>query len=228
MTAERKAALRTAEAKAVALFDRVEELGFIAPGRLESEVNADIHALAAAEFGTSTHWHKRIVRAGANTLCPYDDNPPDLRIEDDDIVFIDLGPVFDDWEADYGRTYVLGDEPVKRRLVADAEACWTLGKAHYDATPDLTASGLFDFMGELAWARGWELGQWHSGHLVGEFPHDRPPEKVHNFVMPGNDRPMRGLDGNGHRLEWILEVHFVDRERRIGAFVEQLLTVPAA
>ncbi len=34
---------------------------------------------------------------------------------DDDIVFADFGPVFDDWEADYGRTWVIGNNPDKLR-----------------------------------------------------------------------------------------------------------------
>jgi len=48
------------------------------------------------------------VRAGRNTLAPYDENPPDLTVAEDDIVFLDLGPVFEELEADFGRTYVVG------------------------------------------------------------------------------------------------------------------------
>jgi hypothetical protein len=33
----------------------------------------------------------RIVRAGRNTLAPYDENPPDLTVGEDDILFLDLG-----------------------------------------------------------------------------------------------------------------------------------------
>ena len=56
-------------------------------------------------FGTTKYWHKRIVRAGPNTLQPYRENRPDRVIGTDDIVF-----------ADFGRTFVLGDDPVKLRL----------------------------------------------------------------------------------------------------------------
>ena len=35
-------------------------------------------------------------------------------LTDDDILFLDLGPIFAEWEADFGRTYVLGDDPVKQ------------------------------------------------------------------------------------------------------------------
>ena len=217
----RRRSLNDAEAQAVALFRCIEERNIIQPGRTEREVNEDIHALAA-EFGTTTHWHKRIVRAGRNTLCPYDDNPPDLVIQDDDLVFVDLGPVFDDWEADFGRTYVIGDDPVKRQLVTDVESAFAVGRRFMRDHSQASGADVYAFMEDVARSRGWELGQWHTGHLIGDFPHARPPEKVHNFLMPGNDQPLHGLREDGQPLEWILEVHFVDPHRGIGAFFEQL------
>jgi Xaa-Pro dipeptidase len=36
---------------------------------------------------------------------------------------------------------------------------------------------------------------------------------------------MRSLDDDAHVRQWILEIHFVDRARRIGGFYEELLTV---
>jgi Xaa-Pro dipeptidase len=44
-------------------------------------------------------------------LLPYDDNPPNLVIGADEILFLDLGPVFEDWEADFVRTIVIGAIP---------------------------------------------------------------------------------------------------------------------
>jgi hypothetical protein len=35
-------------------------------------------------------------RGGRNTLAPFDENPPDLIVGEDDIVFLDLGPVFEE------------------------------------------------------------------------------------------------------------------------------------
>jgi hypothetical protein len=34
---------------------------------------------------------------------------------------------------------------------------------------------------------------------------------------------MFGLDKNGKVRNWILEIHFVDKEKKIGGFFEQLL-----
>src|SRR6185312_7801127 len=96
-----------------ALFHEVEDQHIINPGRSESRINEAIYSLAQKMYGISQYWHKRIVRAGSNTLLPYDENPPDLVVQKDDILFVDLGPVFQAWEPDFGRTYVLGDDPLK-------------------------------------------------------------------------------------------------------------------
>ena len=70
------------------------------------------------------YWHKRIVRAGKNTLKPYNENPDNLILIKDDILFIDFGPIFDDWEADFGRTYVLGDDKSKIKLMNNLSSAW--------------------------------------------------------------------------------------------------------
>src|SRR4051812_38701000 len=92
--AERIAALLDAQAKAGELFAAIEDSGLIMPGQLESEVSQRIRDLAAERLGVARHWHKRVVRSGPNTLQSYHFNPPDRRIESDDIVFLDLGPIF--------------------------------------------------------------------------------------------------------------------------------------
>src|ERR1700722_19229495 len=124
-------ALLDAQIKAQALFVEVEAQGLIRPGVRESEINEGIYGLAGRMYGIARYWHKRIVRAGSNTLAPYDENPPDLTVGEDDIVFLDLGPVFEEWEADFGRTYVVGDDPVKRKLCRDIEAAFGEGKRHF-------------------------------------------------------------------------------------------------
>ena len=35
---------------------------------------------------------------------------------------------------------------------------------------------------------------------------------------------MFDLDKNGNERDWILEIHFIDKEKEIGGFFEQLLT----
>jgi hypothetical protein len=125
--------LRKAQNRADDLFQRVETNGLIRAGITESQLNEEIYKLAEMEFGIEKYWHKRIVRAGPNTLAPYEENPPDLTIAEDDIVFLDLGPVFEEWEADFGRTFVVGSDPVKRKLRDDIAKAFIEGKEYFRA-----------------------------------------------------------------------------------------------
>ena len=66
-------------------------------------------------------------------------NPPDLIIQKDEILFLDFGPVFNGWEADLGRTYVVGNDPLKLKLKRDVEAAWKEAKASHGRQNSLTA-----------------------------------------------------------------------------------------
>jgi len=219
-------ALREAQAKAEALFTEVIGSGMIHAGKSESELTSEIHELAQSRFGLRRHWHKRVARSGPNTLLTYYDDPADRRFTDDDIVYLDFGPVFDAWEADFGRTYVLGSDPVKHRLVGDIAAAFKRGKEHFRRTPNLTCGELYDFVAGLAKPLGWEFGAQTAGHLIGHFPHERTPKDPKHFsIRSGNDVMLREPDANGSMRHWILEIHFIDRARQIGGFFEELLTI---
>jgi Xaa-Pro dipeptidase len=172
------------------------------------------------------HWHRRIARSGPNTLLTYYDEPPDRRITDDDVVYLDFGPLFGEWEADFGRTYALGTDPVKHKLVGDIAAAFQRGKEFYRRTPNLSCGQLYDFVVDLAAPAGWEFGAPTAGHLIGHFPHERSPKDPTRFsIRHGNETSLREPDGNGAARHWILEIHFVDRVRQIGGFFEELLTI---
>lgn len=224
MTVEQ--ALANAQRKAQELFTAVVDAGLIREGLLESELSEQIHELARERFGVRRHWHKRVVRCGPNTVLTYYDEPADRRIAADDLVYLDFGPLFEDWEADFGRTYVLGTDPVKHRLVADIESAFASGKQRFRDDPHLTAGGLYDFVQDLARQMGWEFGNTSAGHLIGHFPHESAPGDTRRFsIRHGNDLDLREPDGNGARRHWILEIHFVDRAKMIGGFFEELLTI---
>ncbi|MFF4291559.1 aminopeptidase, partial [Streptomyces sp. NPDC001633] len=76
----------------------------------------------------------------------------------------------------------------------------------------------------LAAEAGWELGGWHAGHLVGEFPHETiDGADVESYITPGNDTPLRRTDKAGRTCHWILEIHLLAPERQFGGFYEELL-----
>jgi Xaa-Pro aminopeptidase len=221
---ERAGRLLDAQASAVALFDEVVTRGIVAPGRGEQEVSDQIRDLANEMFGKTRHWHKRIVRSGPHTLFPYRENPPDRVIAADDIVFADFGPIFEEFEADLGRTYVLGDDPGKRRLAADLPVIFGAGRRYFASRQDVTGAQLHAEVGRLAREAGWSLGGWHAGHLVGEFPHEKiDGADVESYIAQGNNTPMRRQDRRGRTCHWILEIHLVDPARGFGGFYEQLL-----
>jgi Xaa-Pro dipeptidase len=218
--------LLAAQIKAEALFAEIVAARLVSAGKLESELTAEIHALAQTRFGVRRHWHKRIARSGPNTLLTYHDADSDRRIGNDDIVYLDLGPVFEAWEADFGRTYVVGSDPDKHRLVGDLADAFNRGKNFYRQWPNITAGQLYDYTAGLAAEYGWEFGAQTAGHVIGHFPHERRPEDPdHLRIRHGNSVALREPDMHGRPRHWILEIHFVDRGRQIGGFFEQLLTV---
>jgi Xaa-Pro dipeptidase len=223
---QRARELLEAQSRAETLFHEVEARGLIRPGVTESGLNAEIYALAQELYGIKTYWHKRIVRAGKNTLLPYAENPPDHTISDDDILFLDLGPVFEEWEADFGRTFVVGSDPLKLKMRQDVESAFAEGKQYFEDHPELTSGEYFHYVESLAAKYDWEWGGPIAGHLIGQFPHERiADDKVTLYVHPKSDLRMRSLDEEGLQRHWILEIHFVNREREIGGFYEELLTV---
>src|ERR1700730_16417873 len=157
MMDETSQALLAAQVKAEALFAEVVDRRMVSAGKLESELTAEIHALAHSRFGLRRHWHKHIARAGPNTLLTYQEEGEDRRIAEDDIVYLDFGPVFEAWEADFGRTYVLGSDPLKHRLAADIADAFRRGKELYRQSPNLTAGELYDYAAGLAASYGWEF-----------------------------------------------------------------------
>jgi Xaa-Pro aminopeptidase len=221
---QRAARLLDAQAKAEELFDEIGRRNLIAAGQGEKAVSDRIRDLANDMFGVDKFWHKRIVRAGPNTLHPYRENPPDRLIGDDDIVFCDFGPIFEQWEADFGRTFVLGDDPVKHRLRDDLPAVFDAGRRYFREHPEITGEQLFGKVRRLTAQAGWEFGGPHAGHLIGEFPHERiNGDEIECYITAGSTDPMRRRDRAGRLCHWILEIHLVDRGRGFGGFHEELL-----
>ena len=220
----RRAELEAAQAKALGLFDAIERDGLVRPGRTERDVEDAIGVLAEREFGVKKHWHRRIVRSGPNGVTTAGDNPPIRTIAADDIVYVDLGPVFEAWEADIGKSYVLGRDPQKQKLVTDLPRVFETVQAHYRGNPDMTGADLYAFAQDAAAKAGWRFGGKIAGHLVSEFAHALiPGDKKWNRIGPENLNPMSDPDGKGRARHWILEIHLVAEDGSFGGFYERLL-----
>jgi Xaa-Pro dipeptidase len=220
----RRAELERAQAKALKLFDAIERDSLIRAGVSERQVEDQIGQLAEREFGVEKHWHKRIVRAGANSVTIAGDNPPVRTIAENDIVYVDLGPVFEAWEADIGKSYVLGDDPEKRRLVTDLPRIFEQVQSYYHRDPGMSGAELYAYAQNAARDAGWRFGGQIAGHIVSEFAHALiPGDKALNRISPQNPKPMTDPDGKGQNRHWILEIHLVAQDGSFGGFYERLL-----
>lgn len=210
---------------ATQLFEMVEKSNLIVPGKSEEQLRNEVTSLAKEKFGIEQHWHKKIVRSGINTMSIYPDNPPDRKLQKDDILFIDFGIVVDGWESDFAKTYVLGNDPQKIKLKKDVEKAWYETQAWYKKQKTLKASALFQFAVDKAHQYGWKFGGAIAGHIVGKYPHEQPadPKSLELDVHPTNHHDMFLPDAAGNKRHWILEMHFIDEKNKMAAYMEQLL-----
>jgi hypothetical protein len=222
---ETKMKLLNAQKVATQLFEAVEKNNLIVAGKSEAQLNEEISKLAAEKFNIQKHWHKKIVRSGKNTMSIYNDNPPDRIIQKEDMVFVDYGIVANGWESDFAKTYVVGNNAKNIKLKNDVEKAWRETQEWYLRQTKLKASDFFKFITEKAKQYGYTYGGEIAGHIVGEFPHEQPVDpKSHDLdIHPDNPYDMFRLDPYGNKRFWILEMHFVDKENQVGAYVEKLL-----
>lgn len=219
------ATLAHAQSVALRLFKKIEENKLVQAGKTESGLVAEIMQLATEQYGIRDHWHKKIVRAGINTLARFDDNPPDRTIAEDDMVFIDLGPIVNGFEADLGRTYVVGHDPAKQQLKNEIEWAWFEIQHWVQKQSHLRACDLYAYCQQKAASLGWSFSGIIAGHIIGKYPHEQPPDPKswELDIHPENANDIFMPDKNGEPRHWILELQLADFRRGYGAFFEQLL-----
>jgi methionyl aminopeptidase len=178
-------------------------------------VEEDATAMARDLLGTMNMrkgWHRVIVRFGSNTTKDFDaKSEPGVVLGENDIFFLDIGPIHNGCEGDAGETFVMGDDPEHHRAKADVRALWDDTREMW-FTEGLTGRELYDYAIAATEKRGWRLNLDLSGHRLSEFPH----EAHYAGSLADADlypRPNR----------WVLEMAIVHPERRFGAFYEDIL-----
>jgi Xaa-Pro aminopeptidase len=182
----------------------------IVPGMTEPEaVAVASERLNAA--GMQRIWHPSIIRFGANTLKTFRQrSAPDTALAQNDIFFVDLGPVFEGHEGDVGDTFVVGDDSIMHACAEAARELFRRGEARW--REGVTGVALYDYVAAQAESLGWRLNHETKGHRVGDYPH-----AVHKAGNLGDfdATPVPGL--------WILEIQIAHPVLPIGAFYEDLL-----
>lgn len=162
--------------------------------------------------GAQRLWHPVIIRFGANTTKTYDE-PSDrsISLAENDIVFIDIGPVFDGHEADVGATFVLGNDEEKQRC-ADAAALIFQQVRQRWLDLGLTGEALYQYAEQLCSALGYQLNLAIKGHRISDFPH--------KLYQGGN---LGDFSGQPRPGVWVLEIQLKHPGLPFGAFYEDVL-----
>jgi len=185
--------------------------GQITPGMSEEEASA-LARSTLSELGLRRGWHRIIVRCGANTTKDFAErSAKGVVLGDDDIFFIDIGPVFDGFEGDAGDTFVLGGDPGHVKARHDVRRIWEAVRERW-LTERSTGVELYEFAVATTEALGWKLNLGLSGHRLSDYPH-----AVHygGVLADVGFTPSPDL--------WVLEIAIVDPAMRFGAFYEDLL-----
>ncbi|CAG8886118.1 unnamed protein product [Penicillium egyptiacum] len=202
---ERAEHLLEAQIKAAALFEDIENQ-LVRFGISEKTLNKEIYDLGALHGRTPP--------------------PPDRIIQPDDILVVDLGPIFEAWEADFGRTFVLGEDHHKLKLRDSLKPIWKIVRGKYLASPGITGEELYEIACAEAQRFGFDFGAEIAGHLVGCFPHERiPHDRLSLYIKKGNKEKINSIGRDGLKRHWILEIHLRDPVYQFGGFYEQLMTV---
>jgi len=183
----------------------------VRPGMVEEDA-VSLARSVLTEMGLHATWHPIRVRFGINTTKPMKQlSTPGVVLRENDIFFVDIAPRYKAWEGDGGASFVVGDDLQVQRCARNAEELFHEVRAAW-RRHDWTGARLYEYADQRARQMGWELNFDLPGHRLSDFPH----AAIYSGSLAQaafSPSPMR----------WVLEIHLRDRERRFGAFFEDLL-----
>lgn len=192
--------------------DTVNEIAArVRPGMVEENA-VEMAKDLLAQQGMLRGWHDVYVRFGSNTTKTFGaPSDPGVVLQENDICFVDIGPVWEKWEGDAGDTFVIGDDAGMKRCAEDVRSLFHIVRRKWLADG---ASGkeLYAYAEQQARELGWALNLDLSGHRIADFPH--------TLIYEG---PLAETDFHPSRLIWVLEIHIRHPTKNYGAFFEDML-----
>ena len=152
--------------------------------------------------------------AGTTSSCAADPTPPKISwsarnlescFGENDIFFIDIGPVYGDFEGDAGDTFVFGDNPLHLKAKSDVREIWERVRAKW-LSEQITGIELYEFAIKTTEEFGWKLNMDLSGHRLSDYPHS-----AHY------DGPMAEVGFSPSPNLWVLEIAIAHPDRTFGA-----------
>ena len=183
----------------------------LTPGMSEEQAK-EVARQTLSSLGMRRGWHHIIVRCGPNTTKDFmERSEPGVVLREDDIFFIDIGPVYGEFEGDAGDTFVFGADPHHIKAKSDVREIWEIVRAKW-LNEQITGTDLYEFAIKTTEEFGWKLNMDLSGHRLSDYPHsahyDGPMAEV-------GFRPTPNL--------WVLEIAITHPDKTFGAFYEDLL-----
>ncbi|CBW24959.1 putative aminopeptidase [Halobacteriovorax marinus SJ] len=164
------------------------------------------------ELGCEKKWHPSKFRIGRNTLKSFKEKSDlSIRLQEDDIFFIDIGPVFYGHEGDYGETFVVGNNEEFQKIKSASEEVFKV-TAKEAEEKKLTGPALYDFAEAYTEKLGYKFNDMMKGHRLGDFPH---AIFTRSSLADSEIVPNANL--------WVLEILITDKEQNFGAFFEDLI-----
>jgi methionyl aminopeptidase len=184
---------------------------YIRPGMTEEDAQR-LYKEICTRYPVEKQWHPPKLRFGPNTNCNFNDVSVPHVLGEEDIFFIDIGPVIEWHEADYGETFVVGNIFAQKHIALSAEKVFREVSDHFK---DNRTNGkkLYQFAKSRAEHYGYILNMGQDGHRIGDFPH-------HIHFKGGLPETEEVVVPNA----WILEIHLFNPDKKFGAFFEDILT----
>lgn len=202
-------------------FDKCREKSWLLLENFAAQIKAGMSELEAQtlykvlckEHGVEKNWHAAKIRFGLNTTKGFREaSEPGVVLKDEDLFFLDLGPVFFNHEGDVGKTFCLGNNKDYLKVINDCKTIFDIVKKKWK-NESLTGEMLYEFAENKALERGWQLNlNGASGHRIGDFPHA--------LYYKGN---LKSISNVPRADRWILEIQIRHPTEPYGAFYEDLL-----
>lgn len=182
----------------------------IRSGMVEEEAH-ELYKKICQKHGVEKNWHPAKLRFGPNTLKTFKEISDPYILQDNDIFYVDIGPVVDGHEADYGETFTIGSNFEHRHVADTSKKLFDEVSAYWHKTKT-RGPALYKWATARAKEYGYHLNMGSDGHRIGDFPH-------HIFFKGAIIETDEELLPNA----WILEIQLDHPKLKFGAFYEDIL-----
>lgn len=191
--------------------DMTHELASHIKSGMTEEDAHELYKVIYKKHGVEKNWHPPKLRFGSNTLKTFKEVSDPYILQDEDIFYIDIGPVVDNHEADYGETFTLGSN-FEHKKIADNSVKIFNEVTQKWRDEKLRGLALYEWAIKRASELGYKLNMGSDGHRIGDFPH-------HVFFKGAIIECEEVLLPNA----WILEIQLDHPKLKFGAFYEDIL-----